>query len=167
MELFSTAKLASSVIIFLAALLFNIVHLLTVGRCRTISGGTVVISLNCHWLPPLPITCWLHGQVDCLNHCSIFIALSKFRCLFTVIRPSASFKHSYSWGLKSAYVFALHSSSRIVSGLYGVTNPCTSCSILIMVELVNPSWSLAWVTSSSTGAFSSCRTLYFLKLIYL
>ena len=137
--------------------------MLMVGNCRIVSLGTVEVGPSCHCLPPLLTACWVHGQVDTLNHCNVFIAFSKSKVLFTEINPRAFLKHSYSWELKAVYNFAILSSWNMMSGPYGVTSPCTSCRILIRLEMAKPTWSFAWITTSSTGRLSSCRTLYILN----
>ena len=151
----------------LAFLLCRMVRVLMVGNCRIISLGTVEVGLSCHCLPPPLTACWVHGNVDSLNHCNVFMTFSKSKVFFTEINPTAFFKHSYSWGLKVESNFAILSSWNMMSGPYGVTSPCTSCRILIRLELINPSCSFAWVTTSPTGRLPSCRTLYILNDMYL
>ena len=134
MELVSSSRLDFTY--WPAFLLCSILELPVAGSCRTTSVGTALEGLSCQSSPPLLTACWVHGQVDCLNHCNILMALSKSRVLFTDSNPRAFFRHSYSWGLNDEYSLAILSSWKIICGLYGVTSPCTSWRILIRMVLM-------------------------------
>ena len=90
MELVSSSRL--DFVSWPAFLLCSILELPVAGSCRTTSVGRALEGLNCQSLPPLLSAYWVHGQVDCLNHCNILMAFSNSRVLFTDSNSRAFFR---------------------------------------------------------------------------